>query len=130
MRVLLLILAALPSFAQGIQCNGSCDSVFGGSTYFKFPEPSLAWQYSVAFFAGAQAMDTASSWGKIETNPILGRGPFGARQVGLKMSMASGVVLVEWLMLRRHPGTRRAWTWANIVAGGVTVGVSARNWSH
>ncbi len=105
MRVLLLLLAALPSFAA-------------------------KWEVSVAFLAGTQAMDIASSRGRMETNPILGYGPFGARQVAIKGSIFAAVVVGEWLILRRHLEMRRAFVWGNYIAGGVTAGVAVRNWRH
>lgn len=88
------------------------------------------WTISVAFFAGAQAMDAASSRGYIEANPVLGRGQFGARQATIKVGITSSVILAEWMILRRHPETRRFWTWANYGTGAATMAVAARNWSH
>jgi len=88
------------------------------------------WNISVAFFVGAQAMDTMSSRGAIETNPVLGRGQFGARQMMIKAGIASGVILTERMILRRHPDTRRYWTWTNYATGTAIAAVAARNWKQ
>jgi len=87
------------------------------------------WNISVAFFAGAQLMDTMSSRGGIETNPVLGRGLFGTRQIAIKGGIASGVILAERIILRKHPDTRRFWTWANYGTGAAITAVAVRNWN-
>jgi len=92
--------------------------------------PRRNWNISVAFFAGAQAMDAVSSRGGIESNPVLGRGQFGASQAAIKAGIAGGVILSEWMILRRHPDTRRLWTWANYGAGTAVAAVAVRNWNQ
>lgn len=92
--------------------------------------PRRNWNISVAFFVGAQAMDTMSSRGGIEANPVLGRGQFGARQAAIKAGIASGVVLAERMILRRHPETQRFWTWANYGTGTAIAAMAVRNWSQ
>jgi hypothetical protein len=88
------------------------------------------WNISVAFFMGAQAMDTMSSRGAIETNPVLGRGQFGARQTLIKAGIAGGVILTERMIMRRHPDTQRYWTWTNYATGTAIASVAARNWKQ
>ena len=88
------------------------------------------WNISVAFFVGANAMDTMSSRGAIETNPVLGRGQFGGRQMAIKSGIAGGVILAERMILRKHPETRRFWTWANYGTGTVIAAVAVRNWNQ
>ena len=87
------------------------------------------WNISVAFFVGANAMDTMSSRGAIETNPVLGRGQFGGRQMAIKSGIAGGVLLAERMILRKHPETRNFWTWANYGTGTAIAAVAARNWN-
>jgi hypothetical protein len=59
--------------------------------------------------------DVASSAGRVEANPVLGRGAFGARQVAVK----SGILGVWWLATRRHRDRRavRAGNWILAAAG-------------
>jgi hypothetical protein len=82
------------------------------------------WRASVATLAAANVADVATSWGGYELNPVLGRGPFGARQTVIKSGIAAGVVVAEWRWMRRH---RRAAAIANFVASGILAGVAARN---
>ena len=86
------------------------------------------WNISVAFFVGANTMDTLSSRGAMETNPVLGRGPFGGRQMAIKSGITAGMILAERLMIRNHPETRKFWTWANYGTGTAIAAVAARNW--
>jgi hypothetical protein len=88
------------------------------------------WNISVAFFVGAQAMDTMSSRGAIERNPLLGRGEFGGRQMMIKAGIAGGVILTERLIMRRHPDTRPFWTWTNYATGAAITSVAVRNWKQ
>lgn len=85
------------------------------------------WKFSAGLVAGATALDAGSSWGQQELNPALGRGTFAGRQLAIKGSIAGALVLTEWLVMRKHPETRRAWTYANWAAAGATAGVAARN---
>jgi len=90
--------------------------------------PPRNWSFSVAFFAGAQLMDTMSSRGAMEQNPVLGRGQFGARQMAIKAGIGSGVILAERLIMRKHPETRRFWMWTNYATGTAIAAVAVRNW--
>jgi hypothetical protein len=88
------------------------------------------WNFSVAFFVGAHMMDTMSSRGGIESNPVLGQGQFGGRQMAIKSGIAGGVILAERMIMRKHPETRRFWTWANYGTGTVIAAVAVRNWNQ
>jgi len=92
-------------------------------------ERARSWNISVAFVAGSQMMDALSSRGRIEANPLLGRGQFGLSQSAIKGGIVGGVVLTEWLILRRHPETKRFWTWTNYATGAATTVVAVRNWN-
>ena len=83
---------------------------------------------SQSFLAASQSADAISSRGLIETNPLLGRGPFGARQESIKGVATVGVIIAEWLIVRRWPGTARGFTWANYLTGAATFGVAGRTW--
>ena len=92
--------------------------------------PPRNWTFSVAFFTGAQVLDTLSSRGAIEQNPVLGRGQFGARQMAIKAGIGSGVILAERLIMRKHPETRRFWTWTNYATGTAIAAIAVRNWKQ
>ncbi len=99
-------------------------------TAFAQDRPPRNWNFSVAFFAGAQVMDTMSSRGAMEQNPVLGRGQFGARQMAIKAGIGSGMVLAERLIMRKHPETRSFWTWTNYATGTAIAALAVRNWSQ
>lgn len=88
------------------------------------------WNISVGFFVGANAMDTLSSRGAMESNPLLGRGQFGGRQMAIKSGITAGVILAERMILRKHPETRNFWTWANYGTGAAISAVAVRNWNQ
>ena len=92
--------------------------------------PKRNWNISVAFLVGAQAMDAVSSRGLVELNPVLGRGQFGTRQVAVKSGIASAMILTELLFVRRHPETRRSWTWVNYGTGIALSSFAVSNWSQ
>lgn len=105
----LLSTAAVPCFAQKIQVGRN-------------------WNVSVSFVMGAQVLDAASSRGAYELNPLLGRGPFGSRQVMTKGAIVGSLILSEWLVMRKRPETRRAWAYTNYAIAGATTGIAVRNW--
>ena len=88
------------------------------------------WNISVAFLVGANTMDTLSSRGAMESNPLLGRGQFGGRQIAIKSGITAGVILAERMILRKHPETRNFWTWANYGTGAAISAVAVRNWNQ
>lgn len=89
------------------------------------------WKTSVASLVAANAMDEASSWGKHELNPALSgsQGTFGKQGALLKLGVAGGVVVVEYLVLRHHPSRSlaKALAWINFGDAAVTGAVAGRN---
>jgi len=76
----------------------------------------------------AQGTDIASTLGKDEANPILGRGPFGGRQVGIKLGIFSFGMTAQYVAVRKQPQHKRIATIVNFALAGVTMGVAVRNW--
>lgn len=105
MRALLLVLVALPALAQ--------DS---------------AWRASVAAVAASSALDVHSSFGAYELNPIVGRGQFGSRQASISLGITAGVLVFEYLVVRKHPRFERTLTWTNFAVAGARAGTAARNY--
>lgn len=87
-----------------------------------------AWAWSAIALGASNALDGASSWGAPETNPVLGRGTFGPKQVAVKSAIVGGVLVGEWLFKRHHKGAERTFTYMNWAGAGVTTGVAVRNW--
>jgi hypothetical protein len=75
----------------------------------------------------ASVVDTASSFGGYERNPVLGRGSFGTRQVGIKAALTAGQLVIQWRLIRHHPGVRKVAIIANFSAAAVLTVVAVRN---
>ena len=74
----------------------------------------------------ASATDIASSWGRQELNPVLGRGTFGAKQTTIKVGLlASTMYTSDRLTFKRR---RRLLTVVNFAVAGVMTGVAVRNY--
>lgn len=78
---------------------------------------------SLGALTGANAADAISSRGAIEANPILGQGPFGARQCTIKFGVVAAIVGTE-LLLPRH---RRLAAVMNYAGAGAAGAAAARN---
>ena len=91
--------------------------------------PPKSWSISVGFVIGTSALDAISSRGMVEQNPLMGRGPFGARQEAMKGATVGALIAGEYLFLRKHPSMTKAATAANWVYGGTTMILGpAHNW--
>ena len=74
----------------------------------------------------ASATDIASSWGRRELNPVLGRGTFGVRQTGIKVGLLTSTMYTsDRLTFKRR---RRLLTVVNFAVAGVMTGVAVRNY--
>jgi len=82
------------------------------------------WHFTAGAFAAANVADGVSSSrsGLVETNPILGRGTFGARQWGIKMGGVAALLVVQHFTLRRHPQLAKTWSVVNLAG---TAGITA-----
>lgn len=83
---------------------------------------------TLAFVAAGHTLDTVSSYGRYELNPILGRGTFGRRQAGIKISVGAGLALGSWLLALKSPESCRVVSRLNILEGAALSGVALRNW--
>ncbi len=92
-------------------------------------EPRAVWKWSAAALVAGASADVASSYGRVELNPLL-RGPdgrFGARGVVLRSGIVTGAILTSWAVLRRCPRSK-APVVMNFAVGAGLGGVSVRNW--
>lgn len=87
-----------------------------------------SYRWSVVAMGASQALDIHSSLGGYELNPVLGRGRFGARQIGIKAAIVGGWQVAQWLVVRRWPETRRAATFVNYTAAAGTGAVAVGNY--
>ena len=91
------------------------------------PASHRNWQFSVGFMVGGSALDGVSSVGRVEMDPILGRGNYGARQITVQASAMVALPLLERWTIRRWPRSERGWIVANYVIGAAHVGAAVRN---
>ncbi len=83
---------------------------------------------SVAALTSAATADAATSWGKSETNPILGRSQFGMRQTGIKFGMVSAAVVGQCFILRHtHGKVTTGFAALNFASAGVLGAVALHN---
>ena len=119
--VALATLAASLSFAAGGLVQ---------STPTNKPPSKKLWWASVAALAGASVLDTRSSWGRRELNPLL-QGPngrFGARSVEIKSVIVGVGLAFQWVALRHHnQKLEKPLSIANLAAAGLTTGAAVHN---
>lgn len=109
-----LILIGLIGFAQLAHCQSPGDRLY---------------RTSVAVAIGAQGADIASSWGGIESNPVLGRGQrYGWQATGIKLGVVTGCLIAQRWAIRRNPKAKVPAALVNFGMAGATAGVAARNW--
>ena len=84
---------------------------------------------SVGAQVASQGLDMASSWGGIESNPVLGRGQrYGWQATAIKGGIMLGCLAVQRYALRRHPEHKNKVAVVNFAMAGATTGVAIRNW--
>ena len=60
---------------------------------------------SVAAVTAAALVDAGTSWGKAESNPVLGQSRFGMGQVGIKLGLVSAAMAGQYFLMRHHHGS-------------------------
>ena len=83
---------------------------------------------SFAAVTAAEMVDSASSWGKFEANPVLGQSRFGGAKAGIKIGVVTGMLAGQYLLLRhRGPGSFKAMAAINFASAGVLGGIAYHN---
>jgi hypothetical protein len=92
---------------------------------------ATSWKLSLAPLLASQGLDAASSYGKRELNPLLAgpQGQFGVSSVMVKVGVTSGLIGVEYLIVKAHPASARFFTKVNWAAAGITTGIAAHNFT-
>jgi hypothetical protein len=122
----LLFALCLPAFPQ--DAVKGREAPLGYTLTSPHPKHQALYRWSVVAMTAASAADVASSWGKTELNPALGRGQFGFRQTGIKVSISAGVLTAQWWQLRKHPELRKGMAISNFAVAGGLGAVAAGNW--
>lgn len=89
----------------------------------------LLYRVSQCVVIGANTLDTASSYGRPELNPILGS-TFGPRAIAIKWSIVGSGLILEEYMRHKRPALEKPFIISNFIMGGATTGVAIRNWKH
>ncbi|HTQ57499.1 MAG TPA: hypothetical protein VMI94_23680 [Bryobacteraceae bacterium] len=85
-------------------------------------------QASVAAVSAAAVADAATSWGKAETNPLLGQSRFGMAQTGIKIGLVSAALAGQYFIVHRHSQrAAAAFTAVNFASAGVLGAVAYHN---
>lgn len=89
------------------------------------------WMWSAIALTAASFADVHSSWGKRESNTLLrsADGTFGAKGMGIKLGIVSGIVLSQRMLVDRNPAFAKPLTYANFGMTGLKFGVAARNYT-
>ncbi len=96
------------------------------------PPGEKLWKTSLVTLAGANLLDTASSWGKCEANPFLAGsgGRFDSKALMLKGATMGGILVLEQLTGKRHPRFYRAFAGANFAFSVGLTTVAVRNFGQ
>ena len=89
------------------------------------------WKASLATLAAAHSLDIASSLGKREGNPLLNQASsrFSWQGAVAVAGAVGAVVVVEWLVVRRHPEVARKFAIVNFINAGAVAGIAAHNFT-
>jgi hypothetical protein len=88
------------------------------------------WHVSQVMLAGADAADAASSWGKIEANPLVRSGQtFSYGSLAIKLAALSAGMAAQHYILRKAPNKTPLFATANLAAA-VALGVVAEHNMH
>jgi len=89
------------------------------------------WAISLAPLVASEALDSASSYGLRELNPVLAQpdGRFGMKAVSIKFGVIGGLIGVEYLLVRKYPRSAKFFTVINWTAAGATTGLAIHNYT-
>jgi hypothetical protein len=90
----------------------------------------VSYAASVAALVAANALDIHSSYGKYEVNPLVAGsgGRFTGRSIAVKSGIVAGTLVVQWLIVRKHPEWKAKLAWLNLGTAGVYSGIALRNY--
>lgn len=88
------------------------------------------WHISQALLAGGETADIASSWGKMEANPLVRTNQrFSYGSMAIKLGVLAGGMTAQHFMQRKHPEQTPVMASANLAAASI-FGVAAAHNMH
>ena len=83
---------------------------------------------SIAAVTVAAVADAGTSWGKAESNPVLGQSRFGASQAGIKIGLVSAALAGQYFIMRHHsPNAAVGLAAVNFASAGVLGAIAYHN---
>ena len=89
------------------------------------------WAISLAPLFASQALDSASSYGMQELNPLLASpdGSFGMKATTIKFGVVGALSATEYFVVRKYPRSAKVFTIVNWTAAGATSALAIHNYS-
>lgn len=89
------------------------------------------WKISLVPVVASQSLDIASSYGMVERNPLLAGpdGRFGTKALGIKLGTTAAIVSVEYLIVKKWPGSARILSKVNWGTSALTTGFAVHNFA-
>jgi hypothetical protein len=89
------------------------------------------WMWSLVPLVASQALDSASSYGMRELNPVLADrdGGFGVKSTVLKFAVTGALIGVEYLIIRKTGRSSKLSAVLNWTVAGVTTGLAVHNYA-
>ncbi len=89
------------------------------------------WAISLAPLFVSQALDSASSYGMQELNPLLASpdGSFGMKATSIKFGVVGALAATEYFVVRKYPRSAKVFTIVNWNAAGATSALAIHNYS-
>ncbi len=90
-----------------------------------------AWKISLIPVVASQSLDIASSYGMRELNPLLAGpdGRFGAKATTIKLGATAAVIGVEYLIVKKWPGSARVLSKVNWGTSALTTAFAVHNYA-
>jgi hypothetical protein len=87
------------------------------------------WAISMAPLLVSETLDTASSYGMRELNPVLANsdGSFGMKSASLKFGAVGALAGVEYVFVKKYPRSAKFFTIVNWTTAGATTGLAVHN---
>lgn len=85
------------------------------------------WRVTQAALVASTVADVASSYGKFELDPLLGRGRYGVRQASLEIGITGAMIAVQEITVHHKPLVAKHLAIVNLVRVGLFTGLAAHN---
>jgi hypothetical protein len=128
--------AAVPAFGQKelFSADRAARNIPNATSGYRAEQNAAAmrsWKTSLIPMVAAQGLDIASSYGMRELNPLLAGadGRFGGKAAGIKVGTTTAVVGIEYLIMKKWPGTARMFSKLNWGSGALTGAIAAHNFA-